>query len=76
MKCNVGNKDRTLRVIAGIAVIGVGLYFGSWWGAVGLVPLLTGALGWCPAYFLFGLSTCERKQEDVDKGEFSGCSVG
>ncbi|MFQ5598885.1 MAG: DUF2892 domain-containing protein [Nitrospiria bacterium] len=43
MKCNVGKKDRTMRMIVGLAVIGLGLYLGAWWGAVGLIPLLTGA---------------------------------
>lgn len=63
MKTNEGNLDRALRVIAGLALIGlaatgtVGL-----WGYVGVVPLLTGAVGYCPLYSLLGLSTCPVKQ--------------
>lgn len=58
MQRNVGALDRSTRIIAGLAVIGAGIYFKSWWGAVGAIPLLTAAVGWCPLYAPFGLSTC------------------
>jgi hypothetical protein len=58
MKLNVGNIDRTVRIAAGLIAIGLGVYFESWWGAVGLVPLLTAFIRWCPAYTIFGISTC------------------
>jgi len=61
MQCNVGKVDKTLRIILGIAVLGAGFYFESWWGAVGAIPLLTGSIGWCPIYAPFGLSTCSKK---------------
>ena len=61
MKTNVGFVDRVVRVILGCAVLGAGYYFKSWWGLVGLVPLLTAFAGFCPAYLPFGLSTCRRK---------------
>ncbi len=57
MKCNVGGVDRLIRVIMGLVIIGAGFYFQSWWGAVGIVPLLTAAIGWCPAYLPFGISS-------------------
>ncbi len=57
MTCNVGGADRVARVAAGAAILGAGAYFRSWWGLVGLVPLTTAALGWCPAYLPFGFST-------------------
>jgi len=63
MKKNVGSADRVLRVIAGIAIIGAGIYYGSWWGAVGIVPLFTATIGWCPAYLPFGISTCKPKPQ-------------
>ena len=64
MKTNVGSLDRILRVIVGLALIafalgavapGTGL---NWLGWSGLVPLLTGAVGTCPLYSVFGLSSC------------------
>jgi hypothetical protein len=58
VKTNVGPADRFIRVLAGVGIIAAGIYLGSWWGALGAVPLLTGLIGWCPPYALFGISTC------------------
>lgn len=57
MKCNVGKTDRIIRIVAGLAVIGAGVVFQSWWGAVGVVPLLTGIVRFCPAYLPLGIET-------------------
>ena len=62
MKPNVGGLDRGFRVVLGMVVIGAGLYFKSWWGALGLVPLLTGVLRWCPVYVPLGTSTDEGRR--------------
>jgi hypothetical protein len=62
MKRNVGSSDRVIRVILGLLVIGLGFYFGAWWGAIGLILLATAAIGWCPLYLPFGLSTCSTKK--------------
>jgi len=64
MKQNVGGLDRTLRIIVGLVIIAAGFYFQSWWGAVGVIPLLTGSLGWCPAYLPFGISSCACGKKD------------
>lgn len=61
MKCNVGKTDRTLRVIAGLVIIGLGVSFQSWWGLVGVIPLVTASLGWCPLYIPLGFSSCKTK---------------
>lgn len=60
MKSNVGGFDRIARIGAGLALIGLAAtgVVGPW-GYIGVVPLLTGSLGWCPAYVPFGLSTCK-----------------
>ena len=57
MKCNVGKIDRTVRLVAGAAILGAGLFFQNWWGLVGLVPLATGLIRWCPAYVPFGITS-------------------
>ncbi|MBN8550429.1 MAG: DUF2892 domain-containing protein [Deltaproteobacteria bacterium] len=57
MKTNVGNTDRALRIAAGIAILAWGYFAQSWLGLIGIVPLLTGVLRWCPAYCPFGIST-------------------
>ena len=64
MKPNVGGIDRILRIIAGIAILGAGFYFNSWWGLVGIGPLLTATFRFCPAYLPFGLSTCHAKPDE------------
>ena len=61
MKANVGSVDRALRILVGLVVLGAGYYYQSWWGLVGLVPLLTGVFRFCPAYVPFGLSSCPKK---------------
>lgn len=61
MKNNVGGADRMLRVIAGVIIIGMGIYYGSWWGLVGLVPLLTGITRFCPLYSMIGINSCNSK---------------
>lgn len=63
MKANVGSIDRTLRFVLGLAVLGAGYYFKSWWGLVGLVPLLTAAIGFCPLYPILGISTCPKDKK-------------
>lgn len=59
MKPNVGGLDRLLRIVAGVAILGAGYYFKSWWGLVGLLPILTGTFRFCPAYLPFGFSSCK-----------------
>ena len=62
MKKNVGTLDRAIRVILGLVIIGIGVLYESWWGAIGIVPLGSAAIGWCPPYALLGLSTCKTKE--------------
>ena len=61
MKSNVGGIDRILRLVVGLALVGWGVATQNWWGAVGIIPLFTAAIGWCPAYLPFGMSTCKTK---------------
>jgi predicted transporter len=60
MQLNVGKPERVIRVIVGLVIIGAGVYYQSWWGAIGLVPVFTGILGWCPPYQLLGISTNKK----------------
>ena len=59
MKANVGGIDRILRIVAGLVLVGLALAgtLGAWaW--IGVVPLLTGLAGYCPAYAILGFSSC------------------
>lgn len=61
MKRNVGTIDRIVRIGAGVAIAGAGIYFRNWLGLVAVIPLATGFVGFCPLYLPFGLST--RRKE-------------
>ena len=58
---NAGTIDRAVRAIVGIALIALTLtgQLGIW-GWIGIVPLATALIGWCPAYTLFGIKTCKN----------------
>ena len=62
MTANVGGIDRILRIVAGLAILSQ-FFFGlqTPWALIGLVPLLTGIVRFCPAYTLLGLRTCPMK---------------
>lgn len=63
MKANVGGIDRILRALVGVALIALAAtHVIGIWGYIGVVPLLTAAIGFCPAYTLLGLSTCPMKK--------------
>lgn len=56
---NVGGIDKIMRIVAGVALIALTMAGAvGMWGWIGVVPLATGLLGWCPAYMLFGIKTC------------------
>lgn len=62
MKSNVGGIDRILRIVLGLVLIGL-TFTGTigLWGWLGVVPLATGLIGWCPPYALLGWNTCSMK---------------
>jgi hypothetical protein len=64
MKTNEGGIDRVLRILAGVVLLGL-MAMGTigWWGWLGIVPLATGLIGWCPLYTLLGLNTCPMKSK-------------
>ena len=57
MKANIGSIDRNVRIVLGLAIIAGGLVAHSWLGIIGVVPLGTAAIGTCPLYLPFGIST-------------------
>jgi hypothetical protein len=65
-KTNEGTLDRVLRVVVGVALLALFFAFPDagwhWFALIGLVPLITGLVGTCPLYMLFGMSTCPVKR--------------
>lgn len=62
MKINEGSLDRGIRIIVGLALIGLTLAgtIGVW-GWIGVLPLITGVVGWCPGYALLGINSCRTR---------------
>jgi hypothetical protein len=62
MTCNVGGIDRIVRAVVGLALISL-VFVGpqTAWGWIGLVPLATALVGWCPPYALLGINTCRAR---------------
>jgi membrane protein implicated in regulation of membrane protease activity len=63
MKKNVGSAERVIRVVLGLVVLSLA-FIGpkSTWAYLGIIPLATGLIGWCPPYALFGFSTCKTSK--------------
>ena len=64
MKLNVGGIDRILRILVGLGLVAwAALLGGPVWAWIGIVPLATGAIGFCPLYPILGMNTCPMKKE-------------
>ena len=74
MKKNVGLTERIIRIVVGGIILSMA-FVGpqSPWAYIGIVPLLTGLIGWCPPYALLGISTCSDKTCSTEKGGTCGC---
>jgi hypothetical protein len=62
MTTNIGGTERILRVVAGLVLVALAAtgQLGAWaW--LGLVPIATGLVGWCPPYSLLGINTCKNR---------------
>ena len=76
MKKNLDTKSRAIRILAGIVIIGLGVYFRNWLGALGLLPVLGGLTGNCPLCCLFSKGSCEIKKDAPKEdpgGKKDGC---
>lgn len=66
MEKNIGSTDKVIRIVVGLAILS--LFFilegnNRWFALIGLGPILTTFIGWCPAYTLIGVSTCKTKTD-------------
>ena len=61
MKSNSGGIDRIIRIVAVFALLSwAGIFNGPVWAFIGILPLSTGLIGWCPAYPILGINTCKK----------------
>ncbi len=62
MNFNVGGTDKKLRIIFGTSILLTGIIFQSWWGLLGVIPLLTGLVNFCPLYCPLNIDTKNKKE--------------
>lgn len=67
MKCNVGKTDKIIRILIGIVILILGYYYRTWWGLIGLYPLITGVIAYCPISNLLGISTSDTDQKQPEQ---------
>lgn len=57
---NIGSTEKIVRVILGITILAFGLIYNSWLGLIGLIPIVTASISYCPLWSLFGISTAKK----------------
>ncbi len=57
---NIGRKEQYIRILLGVLILGLGYYYKNLWGLVGLIPLITGLVRYCPLYTLLGMNTNKK----------------
>ena len=72
MKTNIHPVERVIRVVGGAVLVSLAFWgpMNSWF-LLGMVPVLTGLVGWCPLYTLLGISTCQQKQLPLEESKQS-----
>lgn len=63
VKCNVGKTEQIIRIVVGVVIVFLGLYFRNWWGLIGLAPIITGLIRYCPVSDVLEMSTCDTKNK-------------
>lgn len=65
MPKNLSTADRIARLMIGAVIIWLGFTYRSWWSLIGMIPVATGLIGWCPFYKLFHICTCKKLKEEA-----------
>ncbi|OHD97174.1 MAG: hypothetical protein A3E21_03060 [Sulfurimonas sp. RIFCSPHIGHO2_12_FULL_36_9] len=63
MTKNIGKVDKVARIVVGVIFIVLGMMTGSWLGLIGIIPIATAVINWCPLYDLLKMNTCNDKCE-------------
>ena len=74
MKANMNTTNRVVRAVVGLAIIGLGVYYHHWFGFIGIIPVLSSAIGYCP--LCCGGKSCDSKKEaaSAEHKHGPGCS--
>ncbi len=67
MEKNVGSTEKVIRIVVGLAILSLLFLLegpNRWFGLIGLVPILTAVVGWCPAWSVLGINTCKTKTDN------------
>ncbi len=67
MQCNIGRSDKITRFVVGLVILFLGAFYQQWWGFLGVIPIFTATIGYCPLYSLFGISTNKQKTSPQPK---------
>ena len=60
-----GQSIKFYRIVLGVVIFTIGVIYNNWWGLVGLIPLVTGTMSWCPLYNLVGLSSLKISESET-----------
>ncbi len=60
MNCNVGKTEQIIRISIGAGILLLGLAYKSWWGIIGMAPIITGVTRYCPANSILGIDNCKK----------------
>ncbi|MFE5322829.1 DUF2892 domain-containing protein [Paenibacillus sp. NPDC056579] len=63
MKCNVGRTEQAIRIAVGSGIVAAGIVNKSWWGLLGVAPIITGATRYCPLNAALGMNHCKDSKE-------------
>jgi hypothetical protein len=66
---NIGKTDRIIRVVIGVVIGALGIFYQSWWGLIAILPLGTAAFSFCGLYRLLGINTCKVDPKSHASGQ-------
>ncbi len=66
MNKNIGKLDRNIRIVIGILIIVLGLVYNSWLGVIGVIPIITALINWCPLYCPLKINTCSKEKCNIE----------
>ncbi len=66
---NIGKTDRIIRLVIGVVIGAIGIFYQTWWGLLAILPLGTAAFSFCGLYRLLGINTCQVDPKSHASGQ-------